>query len=315
MMKILITGGAGFIGSHLTDCLLSKGYFVMVIDNYSTGVAANLKNHNRLQIMEGTIVDSEFIKMVFRNFKPDKVIHAAASFKDPNAWEEDVNTNIIGSINIVNACKQFKVKRLIYFQTGLCYGLAPLELPIKLNHPLFNNEDKKGTSYALSKTVGEQYINLSDLDSISFRLTNIIGPRNLSGPIPNFYHRLSEGKSVLIADTRRDFVYVSDLVNVVLKAIEGVGKKGYYHISSGSDYSILEILKATISAMDYKKDSQIEIRPMGSDDVQTILLDPSKTEKDFSWKALTPIEVSIKKAVSWYKTYGVTKSFSHLKFN
>ena len=314
-MKILITGGAGFIGSHLTDCLLSKGYFVMVIDNYSTGVAANLKNHNRLQIMEGTIVDSEFIKMVFRNFKPDKVIHAAASFKDPNAWEEDVNTNIIGSINIVNACKQFKVKRLIYFQTGLCYGLAPLELPIELNHPLFNNNDRKGTSYAISKTVGEQYINLSDLDFISFRLTNIIGPRNLSGPIPNFYHRLSEGKSVLIADTRRDFVYVSDLVNVVLKAIEGVGKKGYYHISSGSDYSILEILKATISAMDYKKDSQIEIRPMGSDDVQTILLDPSKTEKDFSWKALTPIEVSIKKAVSWYKTYGVTKSFSHLKFN
>ena len=314
-MKILVTGGAGFIGSHLTDRLISMGHKVMVIDNYSTGARTNLADHNNLKILEGTIVDAELVNIAFRNFKPEKVVHAAASYKDPSDWEEDVQTNIIGTINIVNACKQFDVSQLIYFQTALCYGLAPLEKPIKLNHPLFSSKSKGGSSYAISKTGGEQYIELSGLDFISFRLSNIIGPRNLSGPIATFYNRLTEGKSVFITDTKRDFVYVFDLVNVVIKAVEGIGEKGYYHISTGLDYSIQEIFDLTISAMGYKMNGEIEKRAIGADDVFTILVDPSKTEKDFSWKANTPIEISVNKAVSWYKSNGVTESYTHLKLD
>lgn len=314
-MKILITGGAGFIGSHLTDRLISKDHKVMVIDNYSTGVRSNLADHNNLQILEGTIVDAELVNIAFRNFKPEKVLHAAASYKDPSDWEEDAQTNIIGTINIVNACKQFGVLQLIYFQTALCYGLAPLEKPIKLNHPLFSGKSKGGSSYAISKTGGEQYIELSGLDFISFRLSNIIGPRNLSGPIATFYNRLTEGKSIFITDTKRDFVYVFDLVNVVMKAVEGIGKKGYYHISTGLDYSIQEIFDLTISALGHKMNGEIEKRAIGPDDVFTILTDPFKTEKDFSWKANTPIEVSVNKSISWYKSNGVTQSYTHLKLD
>ena len=312
-MKILITGGAGFIGSHLTDRLLSEGHIVMVMDNYSTGTSTNIANSENLHLVKGTIADTKFVNKSFKDFRPEKVVHAAASYKNPDAWLEDVNTNTIGTINIVNACMRFGVSRLIYFQTALCYGLVPLEQPISLSHPLFSGKSEGGSSYAISKTGGEQYIELSGLDFISFRLSNIIGPRNLSGPIATFYNRLSEGKSVFITDTRRDFVYVMDLVNVVIKAIDGIGEKGYYHISTGSDYSIREIFDATISAMGQKIDGEIDERKMGPDDVFTILVDPSKTEKVFSWKADTPIEVSVNSAVSWYKSNGVRKSYSHLK--
>ena len=97
--------------------------------------------------------------------------------------------------------------------------------------------------------------------------------------------------------------------------IDGVGEKGYYHISTGSDYSIREIFDATISAMGQKIDGEIDERKMGPDDVFTILVDPSKTEKVFSWKADTPIEFSVNSAVSWYKSNGVRKSYSHLKLD
>ncbi len=314
-MKVLITGGGGFIGSHLTDKLLSKGYKVMVIDNFSTGSRSNLTDHVNLQIIDGSIANEEIVNKAFKDFKPDKVIHSAASYKDPNAWDEDVQTNIIGTINIVTACKHSGVSRLIYFQTALCYGLIPLEQPITLNHPLFSGKSQGGSSYAISKTGGEQYIELSGLDFISFRLSNIIGPRNLSGPIATFYNRLTDGKSVFVTDTRRDFVYVHDLVNVVIKGIEGIGRKGYYHISTGSDYSIKEIFDATVNAMGHKMSDEIELRPMGPDDVFTILVDPSKTEQDFSWKADTPIEVSVNEAISWYKSNGVTQAFTHLKLD
>ena len=312
-MKVLITGGAGFIGSHLTDRLIKEGHEVMVIDNYQTGRRDNLTANKNLNVIEGTIADGKLVDTIFGEFKPEKVVHAAASYKDPDNWHEDAMTNVLGAVNIAKACVKFNVQRIIYFQTALCYGLTPVEQPITLKHPLFSGGYEGGSSYAISKTAAEQYIELSKLDFISFRLANAYGPRNLSGPLPTFFHRLTNNKSFFVMDTRRDFIYVADLIDVVMKALNGAGKRGYYHVSSGSDYSIKELFDNTVKALGIKLDKEVEVKQRGVDDVYTILIDPSKTNKDFNWKTSTPLETGIKNAIEWYKKYGITQTFTHLK--
>lgn len=312
-MKILITGGAGFIGSNLTDHLLERGDTILIIDNYSTGRRDNLKSHDHLTIVEGTIADVETVNKAFKDFLPEIVVHAAASYKDPDNWMEDALTNVVGSINIARATKRNKVRRLIYFQTSLCYGLKPLEQPITLNHPLFSGGFSGGSSYAISKTGGEQYLELSGFDFVSFRLANAYGPRNLSGPPPTFYQRLTQGKPYFVVDTRRDFIYIDDLIEVVVKAIDGMGEKGYYHISTGKDYAIKELFDAVVESLGMSLEKPVEIRARNADDVYTILLDPSKTEKDFQWQAHTPLKEGINKAVEYYRKYGIEETFTHLK--
>lgn len=314
-MNILITGGAGFIGSHLTDRLLSLGHRVLVIDNFATARRDNLTPHENLILVEDTIANKLVVEKVFEDFRPEIVVHAAASYKDPDNWEEDVMTNIYGTVNIVKASQKLKVKRLIYFQTSLCYGLKPLEQPITFNHPLFSGGYSGGSSYAISKTSGEQYIELSGLDFISFRLANAYGPRNLSGPLPTFYSRLTQGKPCFVVDTRRDFIYIDDLVDVVIMAINGKGERGYYHISTGKDYAIKELYDEVVEALGLPEElkSQVEVKPRGKDDAPSILIDPSKTERDFNWKATTPLKEGVKKAIEYYKVYGVSQTFTHLR--
>ncbi len=311
-MKVLITGGAGFIGSHLTEQLLVRGDQVWVIDNYATGRRDNLNPHPELTVTEGTIADNNLVQQVFADFKPDVVVHAAAAYKDPHNWREDALTNVLGAIHIAQAAKAHAVQRLVYFQTALCYGLKPLEQPITLQHPLFSGDYHGGSSYAISKTGGEQYLELSGLDFISFRLANAYGPRNLSGPPPTFFQRLTQGKPCFVMDTRRDFIYVDDLVEVAVKAVHGMGVRGYYHISTGSDYSIKELFDAVVEALGIQLEHPVEMRPRGADDAPSILLDPGKTERDFGWKAHTPLKEGIAKAIAYYQQYGVAETFTHL---
>lgn len=308
-MKILITGGAGFLGSHIADRLIQRGDKVFVIDNYATGRRDNLKPHANLQVVEGTIADRNLVNECFSSFNPEIVIHAAASYKDPTNWEEDSRTNVTGTVNVVQESTNSNVKRLIYFQTALCYGTKPVEQPITLKHPLRPFE----SSYAISKTAGENYISLSSLEFISFRLANAYGPRNLSGPLPTFFHRLTNNKKCFVMKTRRDFIFVDDLVDVVMLAIDGKGSKGYYHISSGADYSIKELFDATIKALKIHLDEPVEEKEMGADDTFTILLDPSKTHNDFGWKVKTPLETGIQRAIDWYKENGINQTYTHLK--
>jgi UDP-glucose 4-epimerase len=308
-MRILITGGAGFVGSHLADRLLAAGREVAVIDNFATGRRDNLTAHPNLKLVEGTIADQGLVEKTFRSFRPDIVVHAAASYKDPHDWVEDARTNVLGSALVVKASQAAQVKRIIYFQTALCYGLHPVEQPITLNHPIRST----GSSYAISKTGGEQYVDLGGLDYISFRLANAYGPRNLSGPLPTFYHRLTQNKPCFVMDTRRDFIYIDDLVEVVLKAIDGQGSKGFYHISTGADFAIKELFDATLKALALKLDKEVEVRPRTEDDVFTILLDPSKTNRDFSWKASTPLETGVSRAIAYYKQHGISQTYTHLK--
>ncbi len=244
----------------------------------------------------------------FVSFAPDAVVHAAAAYKDPDDWAEDVRTNSLGTVNVVKAAQETGVERLIYFQTALCYGTRPLEQPITLEHPI-----RPDSSYAISKTAGEQYIQLSGLDYVSFRLANAYGPRNISGPLPTFYQRLTEGKPCFVMDTRRDFIFVDDLVDVVVQAVVGGVGHGVYHVSTGSDYAIKELFDATIAALGIELEKDVEVRPRGADDAYTILLDPSRIRADFGWDVTVSLADGVARAIEYYRDSGISETYTHLR--
>jgi UDP-glucose 4-epimerase len=308
-MRVLITGGAGFVGSHLTDRLLERGDEVLVLDNFATGRRDNLTPHAALRIVEGTIADRATVDSAFALFQPTVVVHAAASYKDPDDWAQDSLTNALGSALVAQAAARHRVSRLIYFQTALCYGLKPIEQPITLSHPLV----PYGSSYAVSKTAGEGYTALAGVPFLSFRLANAYGPRNLSGPLPTFFQRLSTGKKCFVMNTRRDFVYIADLVDVIEKAVHGSGDDGFYHVSTGSDYSIKELFDATVAAMGITLDAPVEERERNPDDVFSILLDPSRTKEQFAWAARVPLDRGVALAVAYYREHGIEETFTHLR--
>lgn len=307
-MKIFITGGAGFIGSHLADHLLKRGEQILILDNYATGRRDNLSEHAALQVVEGSVADASLVQSLLSDFKPALIIHAAASYKEPNNWREDTRTNVLGTVNVIQAAQAHQCSRIIYFQTALCYGLQPKQQPITLQHTL----DPTNSSYAITKTSAEQFIQLSGLSSISFRLANAYGPRNISGPLPTFYQRLTLRKDCFVMDTRRDFIFIDDLVDCVIKAIDSKDAQGIYHISSGADYSIKELFDATLMAMSIPAGQPVALRPRNPDDAFTILLDPSRTQHELNWKISTPLAVGVKKTIAYYEKYGITETYTHL---
>lgn len=311
-MRALITGGAGFIGSHLADRLLDRDDEVLVIDDFATGRRDNVpQGRSNYRLVEGDIADAALVQSAFGDFKPEVVVHAAASYKDPEDWSRDALTNVVGTANVTRAALQTGVRRLIYLQTALCYGLHPIEQPITLTHPILPG----ASSYSISKTGGEQYIALSGIDYVSFRLANAYGPRNLSGPLPTFYSRLTTGRPCFVMDTRRDFVFVSDLVDVLVKAIDGAGRRGAYHVSSGSDYAIKELFDATIQALGIELETPVEVRERNPDDAFTILLDPTETNRDFGWKVSVPLVKGVAQAIQYYRDFGIADTYTHLKMS
>jgi UDP-glucose 4-epimerase len=307
-MKVFVTGGAGLVGSTVIDLLLARGDEIVAIDNFATGRRDNLTATSRLTLIEDSIVNGELLTSLIGDFRPDVMIHTAASYKDPDDWQSDALTNCVGSANIAKACREFKVNRLIYFQTALCYGVRPREQPITLNHPI----DPINSSYAISKTAGEHYIQYSGVDWITFRLANIVGPRNVSGPLPIFFDRLLQGKRCFVTEARRDFVFVRDLARNVVRAVDGTGH-GTYHFSSGRDIAIAELYVEVVRSMKFNATPEPEIRPLGPDDAPTILLDPSRTFEDFGEIEFTPLDKIVNETVTYYREFGVQGGYTHLR--
>jgi UDP-glucose 4-epimerase len=307
-MKVFVTGGAGLVGSTVIDLLLARGDEIVAIDNFATGRRDNLTATSRLTLIEDSIINGELLTSLVGDFRPDVMIHTAASYKDPNDWQSDALTNCVGGANVAKACREFKVRRLIYFQTALCYGTKPREQPITLNHPI----DPINSSYAISKTAGEHYIQYSGVDWITFRLANVVGPRNVSGPLPIFFDRLSQGKRCFVTEARRDFVFVRDLARYVVRAVDGTGH-GTYHFSSGRDIAIAELYAEVARSMKLNDIPVPEIRPLGPDDAPTILLDPSRTFEDFGEIDFTPLDKIVNETVTYYREYGVQGGYTHLR--
>ncbi len=305
-MKILITGGAGTLGSSLIEKFIPENHSVAIIDNFATGNKEVVPhNINNLNLFEGDIADQNLINDVVSKFKPELIIHSAASYKDPNDWIEDCSTNVIGSVNLAKAAIKYGVKKIINFQTALCYGV-PEEIPISENAPT-----NPITSYGISKTAGEQFLIHSDLNVISLRLANICGPRLAIGPIPTFYKRLQEGKSCFCTDSYRDFIHMDDFLRLIDIIINGEFQTGVYNVSSGEAHSVKEIYDEVLNHLGIE-DKGVEIVPVNSDDIQTVVLNPALTLKTFGWKTEVDFKSTIKKQLIWYDNYGVSKIYSHL---
>lgn len=279
-MRVLITGAAGFIGSHLAEALTADE--IVGVDDFSTGRQENFTGD--LRVLD--IADRHALYRVANEVEPDLIIHCAASYSDPNLWHRDTDTNTAGTINAVLAAKHHGA-RLVYFQTAL----PPI------------------SSYAISKIAGEHYIQLSKVPALIFRLANIYGPRNLSGPIPTFFKRLSAGERCTVTETRRDTVYIADLIDAVTHAID-VRATGKYDICSGESYPIHRYYDAVAAAL--SSDSQPIVIPRPADDVPDMDLSPVKARIELGWRAATPLERGVSEAIDWYCEHGVADTYTHL---
>jgi nucleoside-diphosphate-sugar epimerase len=196
----------------------------------------------------------------------------------------------------------------VYYQTALVYGVQPLTNPITLEHPRRVNN----SSYSITKGAAEDFLDLSGLSYVVFRLANVIGDRCVSGPLPIFYQRLLDGRQCFVTPARRDFVYVKDLVSITLSALNGHGS-GAYHFSSGKDFAIRELYDAVTHALALQPAPEPELKSLGEDEAPSILLDPTRTFADFGPIHFTDLQTTVIEAMNYYKVYGTEGEFTHLK--
>jgi nucleoside-diphosphate-sugar epimerase len=305
-MRILIPGGAGCLGSNLVEHWVSSGHKVLVIDNFATGKAATLPPNPNIRVVVGSIADRDLVRHAFFEFKPTHIVHSAASYKNPNNWRGDASTNVLGTINLIEAAMELGVERFVNFQTALCYG-RPDRVPIPVDHPL-----RPFTSYSISKVAAEQYLMASNLSWISLRITNVISPRLAIGPIPTFYRRLKAGQACFCTDAMRDFLDISDFNTAVDLVMAQPSVTGVFNVGSGEGHSVVEIYDIVRGHLGLAPDPGVRIEPIGPDDVAEVVLDPTKTKKALGWKATVNFNTTLDRMLSWYDVHGVSDVYSHL---
>ncbi len=307
-MRILITGGAGCLGSNLAERYLERGEEVLVLDNFATGHRGSLpEGRNGLTLVEGSVADAPLVADLIAQFRPSHVIHSAASYKDPQDWIGDARVNVEGAINVARAARAVGVKRFINFHTALGYG-RPDRVPIPVDAPA-----RPFTSYGVSKQAGESYLAMSDLPFVSLRLANVAGPRLAIGPIPTFYTRLKAGKPCFCSRTIRDFVDMDDFFSLMDLVMKEDAPTGVFNVSTGTGHAIREIFDLVVEHLGVKLGAPPpEVEP-GPDDVPAVVLDPSWTKTTFGWSAAHDFKAIVRRMLAWYDEYGVTAIFSHLK--
>jgi UDP-glucose 4-epimerase len=307
-MRVLITGGAGCLGSNLAERHLGRGDEVLVLDNFATGHRGSLPDaHPGLSVVEGSVADRALVERLFADFAPTHVVHSAAAYKDPDDWREDARTNVEGAIVVAKAAKAAGVRRFVNFHTALGYG-RPESVPIPVDAPA-----RPFTSYGISKQAGESYLAMSGLPFVSLRLANVTGPRLAIGPIPTFYTRLKAGKGCFCSKTVRDFVDMDDFFAIMDLAMTEGAPQGVFNVSTGTGHTIREIFDIVAAHVGAKLDAPPpEVEP-GADDVPAVVLDPSKTIAAFGWRPRHDFASTIRRMLAWYDEHGVTAIFSHLK--
>jgi UDP-glucose 4-epimerase len=306
-MRLLITGGAGCLGSSLVEAYLPRGREILVIDNFATGRREVLPELPGLTVVEGSIADRDLVDSLFARFAPTHVVHSAAAYKDPQDWREDAATNVTGTINVVDAARRAGVRRFVNFQTALCYG-RPQRVPIPVDHPT-----RPFTSYGISKTAGEAYLAISDLRWTSLRLANISGPRLAIGPIPTFYKRLKAGQSCFCTDAVRDFLDMADFLDIMDIALDDEAPGGVFNVSTGEGHTIAELFDAVAAYLGATPAEPVPVVPCGPDDVPEVVLDPTHTETVLGWRARVGFAETIARMLRWYDAHGVSAVYSHLQ--
>jgi UDP-glucose 4-epimerase len=308
-MRVLVTGGAGFIGSNLVHALVASGYDVGIIDDLSTGKGENL--HPYAWFRELDILDDSFAETL-REFAPDAVVHLAAqasvsvSLENP---DRDWAVNAEGTRLVARAARAAGAKRMLSASSAAVYGE-----PLASDLPLAESAPKApvnpyGKSKLAAETLLAQELEGSDVDHASFRFSNVYGPRQdgagEGGVVAIFCTRMHEGVPPVVYGTgsqTRDFIYVGDIVGAIVSALTpetplaGEGPDGAsYNISTGAEASVEALLGALRLASGYL--GAVEHEPARVGDVDRSSLDPGKAKRVFGWRAAQPLENGA--AVTW----------------
>lgn len=307
-MRLLITGGAGCLGSQLAHHFATRGNKVLVLDNFLTGDPSWVESNGQIEVLEGSVSNKQDIEVAFSQFGPSHVIHAAASYANPDDWLGDLATNGTGTLNVVKACESFKVDRLIYLQTALGYG-KPATSPISVGHPL-----NPISSYGISKVAGELYVLAASIpSSISLRLANVCAPRLAIGPLPTFYKKISAGEACTVTEAERDFLSIDDFLSLTEKVLHFKQSiSGAFNVSSGRGKTIRQVFEAVAEAIGAEDPKSTSV-PIGADDIRSVVLDPELTQQTFGWAAQKDFRETVQQQIGWFDLYGVGQIRSHLK--
>ena len=304
-MKILITGGCGFIGSHVVDFLIQKGNDVVIVDNLSTGKKEYLNSSAKFYEHDIT----ENIDFIFEKEKPDVVVHMAAQVmlrESLNNPIHDAKTNIIGTINILESCRKHDVKKIIYTSTGGARVGEPEYLPVDENHPL-----NPCSPYGVSKHTAEHYVwmynKLYGLDYLMFCFGNVYGPRD--DPITKrvtaiFASKMLKNEVPQIfgdGDQTRDFIYVKDLAEFIVNSIDKNPEHKLFHLANGKQISVNQIVDILKNEIGFK--GEIEHVDAIVGEVRDIVLDISLAEKELGWKPKHSFEEGLKETVEWFRNH------------
>lgn len=296
--RILVTGGLGFIGSHLVEKLVAADYQVFVIDNFSA--ASGYKLPTSVKFFRQNIDDSQITSLV-QKIKPDVIIHLAADNRVTASAAEALKSNVIGTFNLLEAAKAAGVKQFIFSSSAAVYG-DPKILPIKENHP-----SKPLSAYGLSKLVDELYLQQYQqyFYTSIFRFANVYGPRQSShsegGVVAIFIDRLLKGESIIIygdGQQTRDFVFVGDIVNALFLAIKQPSNF-ILNIGSQQPTTILDLINK-ISILLKIKPQLINksFRPM---EIKDSLFDYSAAHKILGWQPQINITEGLMQTINYYK--------------
>ncbi len=303
MRQVLITGGAGFIGSHTADLLMQNGIPVRVLDNLSSGFRHNLpQNHELLEFVEGDIRDKDMVNQCMQGVT--HCLHLAAqvsvvaSLEDP---EFSAQQNIVGFVNVIEAVKNHAVKRLVYASSAAIYG-NPVVIPLP------EDVDKTQLSpYGLEKQVNEQYAELYrylyQVSSLGQRFFNVFGPRQdpkspYAGVIALFVDRISEGKPLTIfgnGEQTRDFIYVGDVARANVAALEKKAA-GACNIATGTKTSLLDLVQV-LSDITGKQSALSFAEPREGDIVHSLAV-TTKMNQELGLSAHTSLKQGLEKLIA-----------------
>lgn len=305
-MKVLVTGGAGFIASHVVDAYVKEGFEVVVVDDLSTGRLSNLNPEVTFYKLD---IRSPQLAEVFKKEKPDYINHHAAqmdvrrSVLDPLF---DANVNILGSINLIECAKKFKVKRFIYISTGGAVFGEPEYLPCDENHPI-----NPICQYGISKHTVEHYLFLYHLnyglDYVVIRYPNVYGPRQdpcgEAGVVAIFTRAMLRGEQVTIngdGEQARDFVYVKDCARANVLALKTNNINTIYNIGCGQGTTVNEIFTLLKEITGYPRDPIYGPAKIG--ETRRIYLSAEKARRELGWIPTINLEEGLKQTVEYCQT-------------
>ncbi|WP_066256218.1 NAD-dependent epimerase/dehydratase family protein [Neobacillus drentensis] len=303
-MKVLVTGGAGFIGSHVVDLLIQSGYEPIVVDNLRSGNKDFVPPSVRFIDMD---ISSPQIEAVFAKEKPDVVIHLAAqvdvaySIQNP---VEDATQNILGTIRLLTCCHKYNVKKFIFSSSCAVYGEKD-DCSIKETFPILPQ-----SFYGISKYTSEMYIHIFNiLHNVPFtilRYANVYGPRQSSkgegGVISIFFKKVLNGESPFIfgdGEQTRDFVYVKDVALANVLAIEN-GTNEIFNIGCNSKTSINELYQMTTSLASINIPS-ISM-PVRKGDIRYSRLDNTKAVNFLGWNPVYELQAGLNETLKYFKS-------------